>query len=97
MEAKIGSVAVAGVGGRLETVLQAAAGVREGKPAGVVVVRGTLEGREVVIVASAQEAIELSSALVVAAAASMGVQPVAVELAPPQTNNGGSALRIVKH
>jgi galactokinase len=44
-------------------VLQAAAGVREGRPAGVVVVRGALEGREVVIVASAQEAIELASAL----------------------------------
>lgn len=90
MHAKIGSVVTT-----TPTKLEAFGALSAGKPSGTVVMKGALDGRDAVLVCSAQEAIELSNALVLAAAVACGVQTTAVELTPQ--GDGSSALRIVKH
>jgi hypothetical protein len=62
--------------------LAAYAAVQGGKPVGVVVLRGSLDGRDVLVMLSGQDAMELAAALIVATAAAAGVATPCVEVAP---------------
>ena len=79
MKSKIGAVVMANARG---DALGPVVGTQNGKPCGAVLVVGVLDGREVMIGMSSQEAIGLAAGILAAAAAADGFTPPTTEVAP---------------
>lgn len=78
MKSKIGSVMLGGRADALGPVV----GTQNGKPCGAVLLVGVLDGREVMIGMSSQEAIGVAAGMLAAAAAADGFTPPTAEVGP---------------
>lgn len=79
MKSKIGAVVMAATRG---DSLGPVVGTQNGKPCGAVLVVGVLDGREVMIGMTSQEAIGLAAGILACAASADGFQPPTAEVAP---------------